>query len=132
MALQLADDVGVKAKLEYRSRPGFPSQLCVEYLIGPITQCAWGLDPHQNIGIPEPPAARQRRLHDAIDTGTHRSQRILGPRVDRVGRRKARYISALCLKVFKIRSLMLEPTLNQRLEPGLVPLRGLDRTTGRL
>jgi len=69
-ALNLADELGIEAKLEDRPAFGLAGQLGVDGFIGPTAEIARRIDLPEDVGATDPGARTQSALHD--DVNAHR------------------------------------------------------------
>ena len=70
-ALNLADELGIEAKLEDRPAFGFAGQLGVDGFIGPTAEIARRIDLPEDVGATDPCARTQSALHDDLNASAH-------------------------------------------------------------
>ena len=74
--LSPCQEIGIETKLEDRHRLRFTRELCINYLIRPFTDVAWGFDTAQNVGTSDPMIVRQRPLNDHLRASFHGPKRL--------------------------------------------------------
>ena len=120
--LNRANQLGVEAKLQDRSRPGLTGQLGIQHFIGPLAQHARPRHPEQSVRPPIPGAVRERRLDDHVGAVPH--CRDGGLDAGAPVRPCAGYYSqSVPAGMLEILFLVLEPTLLQDLQRRVAPAR---------
>ena len=74
--LELAEQFGVHAELEYRLRLCLSGELGVKHLVGPVSKVAWCFDPAQEVGAAGPGLIFESGLIDDIGASPHRGERL--------------------------------------------------------
>ena len=108
-ALQLAQQLGVEAQLQDRSRLGIRRQLGVHHLVVVVPQTAAARHPQQHVGAAGPAAAGQPRLGDDVSPFGQGPER----RRETLVLRQFLHPQALAPQMVQVPPLVLQPLLLQ-------------------
>ncbi len=129
--LRVLEQRRVERELEDRRAARLHRELRVDGLVRPVSQGARSGDLEQDVRLPDPTAAAERRLHDGVGSAGHR---VEGSSGGELGEEKLAEIDdseAAGAEGFDVRSLVLEPALNQRLEERILGAEGpVDGSSG--
>ncbi len=120
-ALNIGDQVRIKAELQDGAGPGLAGKLCIQHLIRPGSKLARPLDAGKEIGSAMPAPALEGRLIDDLGAVAHCRDCKLEPRAILV-RAELCYAAALSAKMIEIGLFERQPPLLEHCQRGIAPL----------